>query len=57
MPSSYSRDFILSDGTLVRDCGASIYQGSEYYATREDAEDAAVDDIAQFNDTSISPDE
>ncbi|SVA43040.1 uncharacterized protein METZ01_LOCUS95894, partial [marine metagenome] len=42
---------------LVRDCGAGIYRGTEYYATCEDAEDAAIDDIAQFNDTSTPSDE
>ena len=54
---TYPRDFMLSDGTLVRDCGAGIYRGTEYYATCEDAEDAAIDDIAQFNDTSTPSDE
>lgn len=54
---AYLRDVRVPDGTLVRDCGAGIYRGTEYYATCEDAEGAAVDDIAQFNDTSTSPDE
>ena len=34
----YIRDVVLSDGTLVRDCGAGIYRGDEYYATCEEAE-------------------
>lgn len=54
---AYLRDVRVPDGTLVRDCGAGIYRGTEYYATCEDAEDAAVADIAQFNDTSTPPDE
>ena len=34
----YIRDVLLSDGTLVRDCGAGIYRGDEYYATCDEAE-------------------
>ena len=34
----YIRDVVLSDGTLVRDCGAGIYRGDEYYATCDEAE-------------------
>ena len=36
----YIRDVILSDGTVVRDCGAGIYRGDEYYATCDEAESA-----------------
>ena len=35
---TYPRVFVLSDGTLVRDCGSSIYRGKEYYETCEAAE-------------------
>lgn len=34
----YIRDVVLSDGTIVRDCGAGIYRGDEYYATCDEAE-------------------
>lgn len=34
----YIRDVLLPDGTLVRDCGAGIYRGDEYYATCDEAE-------------------
>ena len=34
----YIRDVVLSDGTIVRDCGAGIYRGGEYYATCDEAE-------------------
>lgn len=34
----YIRDVLLSDGTMVRDCGAGIYRGDEYYATCDEAE-------------------
>lgn len=34
----YIRDVVLSDGTMVRDCGAGIYRGDEYYATCDEAE-------------------
>ena len=36
----YIRDVVLPDGTIVRDCGAGIYRGGEYYATCDEAEDA-----------------
>ena len=36
----YIRDVVLSDGTIVRDCGAGIYRGGEYYATCDEAEEA-----------------
>ena len=36
----YIRDVVLSDGTVVRDCGAGIYRGDEYYATCDEAEAA-----------------
>lgn len=36
----YIRDVVLSDGTIVRDCGAGIYRGGEYYATCDEAEAA-----------------
>ena len=36
----YIRDVVLSDGTIVRDCGAGIYRGDEYYATCDEAEAA-----------------
>jgi len=38
---TYPRDFMLSDGTLVRDCGSSIYRGKEYYETCEAAEQSS----------------
>ena len=34
----YIRDVVLSDGTVVRDCGAGIYRGNEYFATCDEAE-------------------
>ena len=34
----FVRDVVLSDGTVVRDCGAGIYRGDEYYATCDEAE-------------------
>ena len=36
----YIRDVVLADGTIVRDCGAGIYRGDEYYATCDEAEAA-----------------
>ena len=36
----YIRDVVLPDGTMVRDCGAGIYRGDEYYATCDEAEAA-----------------
>ena len=36
----YIRDLVMSDGTIVRDCGAGIYRGNEYYATCDEAEAA-----------------
>ncbi len=36
----YIRDVVLADGTIVRDCGAGIYRGDEYYATCDEAESA-----------------
>lgn len=36
----YIRDVVLADGTVVRDCGAGIYRGDEYYATCDEAEEA-----------------
>ena len=36
----YIRDVVLSDGTIVRDCGAGIYRGGEYYATCDEAEES-----------------
>ena len=36
----YIRDVVLSDGTVVRDCGAGIYRGDEYYATCDEAKAA-----------------
>ena len=38
----YIRDIIMSDGTMVRDCGAGIYRGDEYFATCEEADSANV---------------
>ncbi|MGE4657523.1 MAG: DUF6152 family protein, partial [Gammaproteobacteria bacterium] len=40
---AYLRDVLVPDGTIVRDCGAGIYRGAEYYATCEDAENSASD--------------
>ena len=34
----FVRDVVLSDGTVVRDCGAGIYRGDEYYATCDESE-------------------
>ena len=34
----FIRDVVLADGTVVRDCGAGIYRGDEYYATCDEAE-------------------
>ena len=34
----YIRDIVMADGTMVRDCGANIYRGDEYYATCDEAE-------------------
>ena len=36
----YIRDVVLTDGTVVRDCGAGIYRGDEYYATCDEAVEA-----------------
>ncbi len=36
----FIRDVVLSDGTVVRDCGAGIYRGDEYYATCDEAENS-----------------
>ena len=44
----YIRDVVLSDGTVVRDCGAGIYRGDEYYATCDEAE-AAQGEADPFN--------
>ena len=41
----YIRDLVMSDGTIVRDCGAGIYRGDEYYATCDEAESGTVVDI------------
>ncbi len=40
---AYVRDVIVSDGTIVRDCGAGIYRGDEFYATCDEAETAQAD--------------
>ncbi len=34
----FIRDVVLADGTVVRDCGAGIYRGDEYFATCDEAE-------------------
>lgn len=36
----FIREVILSDGTVVRDCGAGINRGDEYFATCDEAEAA-----------------
>ena len=40
---TYPRDFMLSDGTLVRDYGSSVYRGEEYYETCEATEQSSGD--------------
>ena len=40
---AYVRDVVVSDGTIVRDCGAGIYRGDEFYATCDEAEAAQAD--------------
>ena len=37
---AFIHEVVLPDGTLVRDCGFSIYRGDEHYATCEEAERA-----------------
>ena len=41
---TYPRDFILSDGTLIRGCGSNIYRGEEYYEICETAEQSSGDE-------------
>jgi len=39
---AYVRDVVIPDGTIVRDCGArGVFQGGEYYATCDEAEESA----------------
>ena len=34
----FVRDVVLSDGTVIQDCGAGIYRGDEYFATCDESE-------------------